>query len=154
MKWLGVFLFLIVGYSAPPPPPSIFSVFPGRRFVRVKCLSLELNTLIWPGLERGPFDPESTFFHHPTYHGLHSSFRTIQQMWYLVNSMSEKYSRFLLEYRSLTQRNLNNHGFKLICNVQFNFSLLKGSCFFFPHRTLLFHPLPKAQWGTLSFCSM
>ena len=43
----------------PPPPPSIFSVFPGRRSVRVKCLSLELNTLIWPGLERGPFDPES-----------------------------------------------------------------------------------------------
>ena len=86
----------------PPPLPSILSVFPGRRIVRVKCLSLELNTLIWPGLERGPFDPESTFFHHPTYHGLHSSFRTIQQMWYLVNSMSEKYSRFLLEYRSLT----------------------------------------------------
>ena len=131
MKWLGVFLFFHCWLLCPPPPPSIFSVFPGRRSARVKCLSLELNTLIWPGLERGPFDPESTFFHHPTYHGLQSSFRTIQQMWYLVNSMSEKYSRFLLEYRSLTLRNLNNHGFKLICNVQFNFSLLKGSCIFF-----------------------
>ena len=58
--------------------------------------------------------------------------------------MSEKYSRFLLEYRSLTLRNLNNHGFKLICNVQFNFSLLKGSCIFFPAQDAPVSPAPKS----------
>ena len=154
MKWLGVFLFLIVGYSAPLPLPASSQFFQGDALWELSVSPL--NSTHWFGqASNADLSIRSSHsFIILLIMGCTLPFRTIQQMWYLVNSMSEKYSRFLLEYRSLTSRSWNNHGFKLICNVQFNFSLLKGSCIFFPHRTLLFHPLPKAQWGTLSFCSM
>ena len=55
---LGVFL-LPPGRDASPLPVPILYTWVVRGTMRVKCLAQERNTLPWPGLEPGPFDPES-----------------------------------------------------------------------------------------------